>query len=108
MSLRGQAFLAGVYEHPLREIPDRTTNQVHAEVAVGALKDAGLSLSDVDGYFCDSTTGLGVLSMPDYLGLHPSFVDSTETGGSSSVVHVGHATAAIAAGKCRIALITQA
>jgi acetyl-CoA C-acetyltransferase len=108
VSLRGQAFVAGAYEHPLRVIPDRSTNQVHAEVALGALADAGLSLSDVDGYFCDSTTGLGVLSMPDYLGLHPSYVDSTETGGSSSIVHVGHATAAIMAGKCRVALITQA
>jgi acetyl-CoA C-acetyltransferase len=35
-------------------------------------------------------------------------VDSTETGGSSYVGHVGHAAAAIAAGKCRVALITLA
>jgi acetyl-CoA C-acetyltransferase len=35
-------------------------------------------------------------------------VDSTETGGSSYVVHVGHAAEAIAAGKCSVALITLA
>ena len=52
MSLRGAAFIAGAYEHPRRNIPDRTVAQIHAEVAVGALADAGLSLSDVDAYFC--------------------------------------------------------
>ena len=35
-------------------------------------------------------------------------MDSTETGGSSYLVHVGHAAAAIAAGKCAVALITLA
>jgi acetyl-CoA C-acetyltransferase len=40
--------IAGVYEHPRREIPDRTVAQIHAEVALGALADAGLTLPDVD------------------------------------------------------------
>ena len=35
-------------------------------------------------------------------------MDSTETGGSSYIVHVGHAAEAIAAGKCKVALITLA
>ena len=37
--------------------------------------------------------------MADYLGLQLRHIDSTETGGSSYLVHVGHAAAAIAAGK---------
>ena len=35
-------------------------------------------------------------------------VDSTDTGGSSYLIHVGHAAQAIAAGKCSVALITLA
>jgi len=35
-------------------------------------------------------------------------LDSTETGGSSYILHVGHAVQAIAAGKCQVALITLA
>ncbi len=35
-------------------------------------------------------------------------MDSTDTGGSSYVLHVGHAAQAIAAGKCKVALITLA
>jgi acetyl-CoA C-acetyltransferase len=107
VSIRGRAFIAGAYEHPLRTIPDRSVAQVHAEVALGALADAGLTLSDVDGYFCaGDAPGMGPLSMADYLGLRPTHVDSTDTGGSSYVVHVGHAAEAIAAGTCSVALIT--
>jgi len=70
MSIRGKAFIAGAYEHPLRDIPDRSTAQVHAEVALGAVADAGLTLDDVDGYFCAADApGFGALTMADYLGL---------------------------------------
>ncbi len=106
MSIRGQAFIAGAYEHPRRKIPDRSVAQIHAEVAVGALADAGLALSDVDAYFTVDQTGLGAITLAEYLGLKVSYIDSTLTGGSSYLVHVGHAAAAIAAGKCNVALIT--
>ena len=46
--------------------------------------------------------------MADYLGLRLRHVDSTDTGGSSYVLHVGHAAEAIALGKCSVALITLA
>jgi acetyl-CoA C-acetyltransferase len=110
VSIRGKAHIAGAYEHPERKIPDKSIAQVHAEVALGALADAGLALSDVDAYFCaGDAPGFGPISMADYLGLtRLTYADSTETGGSSYVAHVGHAAAAIAEGKCRVALITLA
>jgi acetyl-CoA C-acetyltransferase len=109
LSIRGKAYIAGIYEHPRRDIPDRTLAQIHAELALGACADAGLSLSDVDAVFTDSTVpGFGSLSLIEYLGLKVSYVDNTETGGSSYLAHVGHAAAAIAAGKCSIALCTLA
>jgi acetyl-CoA C-acetyltransferase len=47
--------------------------------------------------------------MVDYMGLrNVRHLDSTETGGSSYILHVGHAVQAIAAGKCQVALITLA
>ena len=108
-SLRGKAFIAGAYEHPRREIPDRTVAEIHAEVAAGALADAGLSIKDVDAYYCaGDAPGFAGLSMADYLGLRCRTMDSTETGGSSYLVHVGHAAAAIAAGHAEVALITLA
>ncbi len=109
MSIKGKAFIAGAYEHPDREIPGKSLARVHAEVALGALDDAGLTLKDVDAYFCaGDAPGLGGMSMAEYLGLQLSYMDTTETGGSSYVAHVGHAAAAIATGKCKVALITLA
>src|SRR6267154_2359159 len=109
MSIRGKAFIVGAYEHPGRNLPDKTIPQIHAEIAVGALKDAGLSLKDVDGFFSDAMgLGMGVVSMAEYLGLKLSYMDSTESGGSSYLCHVGHAASAIAAGKCHVALVSLA
>src|SRR6202795_2790472 len=109
MSINGQAYIAGIYEHPTRKADDKSLAQLHAEVAKGALEDAGLTKADVDGYFCGGDApGLGPLSMVDYMGLKVRHLDSTETGGSSYVLHVGHAAEAIAAGKCSVALVTLA
>jgi len=109
MTIRGKACIAGAYEHPTRKAPDKTVAQLHAECAQGALADAGLSLHDVDGYFCaGDAPGLGALSMADYIGLQCRHVDSTDTGGSSYLLHVSHAAQAITAGKCNVALITLA
>jgi len=109
VGVRGVAHIAGVFEHPLREIPDKTVPQIHAEVAVGALADAGLTMDDVDAYYsAGDAPGFGALSMADYLGLDCRHLDDTETGGSSYLAHVQHAAAAIAAGHIDVALITLA
>nr|WP_145546683.1 thiolase domain-containing protein [Variovorax boronicumulans] len=109
MSIQRKACIVGAYEHPTRKAPDKTVAQLHAEVARGALLDAGLTINDVDGYFCaGDAPGLGALNIADHIGLHPRHVDSTDMGGSSYLAHVGHAAQAIAAGKCNVALITLA
>ncbi len=109
MSIKGKAFIAGIAEHPERHIPDKSTPQIHAECAMMALEDAGLSMSDVDAYLCaGDAPGFGPMSMADYMGMKLSYMDSTEIGGSSYVSHVGHAAAAIATGKANVALITLA
>jgi acetyl-CoA C-acetyltransferase len=107
MSIRGRAFIAGAYEHPGRDLPDKSIPRIHAEVAIGALADAGLTLGDVDGYFSAADApGLGGLAMADYMGLNLRYMDSSDMGGSVYLSHVGHAAAAIATGKCRVALVT--
>ncbi len=109
MGRQSKAYIAGAFEHPTRKAVDKTIAQLHAEVAAGALKDAGLTKDDIDGYFCDGDTpGLGGMSLAEYMGLDLRYTDTTETGGSSYVLHVGHAAEAIAAGKCSVALITLA
>jgi acetyl-CoA C-acetyltransferase len=110
MSIKGKAYIVGIYEHPTRLAQDKTVPQLHAEVAKGAIEDAGLGKNDIDGYFCAAgdTPGLGGLSIADYLGLKLRHIDSTDTGGSSYLLQVGHVAETIAAGKCSVALITLA
>jgi len=110
MNTKGAAYIAGIYEHPVRRADGLSTAQMHADVALGALEDAGLSLDDVDGYFCGADApGLGALTMAEYIGLRNlRHVDTTESGGSAYLLHVAHAVEAIAAGHCNVALITMA
>jgi acetyl-CoA C-acetyltransferase len=109
MSIKGKSFVVGAYEHPTRNAVGYTTPQLHAEVTKGALEDAGLSKDDIDGYFCaGDAPGMGAMSMADYMGLKLKWMDSTETGGSSYILHVNHAARAIAEGKCNVALVTLA
>jgi acetyl-CoA C-acetyltransferase len=109
MSVKGKAYIAGAFEHPTRHAPDKTVAQLHAEAALGALKDAGLSREDVDGYFCSGDApGPGPGSMIEYMNLKVRHAESTELGGTSYITLVSHAAEAIAAGKCDVALITLA
>lgn len=109
MSLKGSACIVGAFEHPTRQADHLSVVRLHAEVAKGALADAGLSKDDIDGYFCaGDAPGLGTTTVAEYLGLRLRHVDSTECGGSAPILHVAHAAEAIVAGRCNVALITLA
>lgn len=109
MTRTPSACIVGAYELPERFYPDKSLAQLQAEAALGALADAGLTIDDVDGFFCGpDAPGTGPLSIADYLNLDLRHFDTTNTSGSSYTVHVAHAAEAIAAGKCDVALITLA
>jgi len=85
-------------------VPEKSALQHHAEAAFNALEDAGLSKNEVDGVF---TAGVSTLTTAEYMGIHPKFTDNTNVGGSSFVIHLAHALAAINSGYCEVALITH-
>jgi acetyl-CoA acetyltransferase len=99
------AAIAGVDESDeIGRVPGKTSLQLHAEAAVNALADAGIDISEVDGI---ATAGVSTLQTAEYLGITPRYTDSTAVGGSSFVIHVGHATEAIADGRASVVLITH-
>jgi len=105
MSLSKRVALVGVDESDQIGICEgKTALQLHAEAARNALRDAGLTLADVDGLF---TAGPSVMGLAEYLGVQPEYMDGTTVGGSSFVIDVEHAAAAINAGLCSVALITH-
>lgn len=81
--------------------------QLAAQAIKNALRDAGLSLSDVDGLF---TCGFGwapTLAVGEFVGLQPRYMDSTSVGGCSFIIDLEHASAAIRQGLCDVALIVH-
>lgn len=109
MKRKDQAYIAGIFEHPTRHAPDTSLVQLHAECALGALKDAGLTASDVDGFFgARDIPGSNANWFIDFMNLKLRHIDSTDAGGCSPLIHISHAVDAIAAGKCQVALITLA
>lgn len=106
MSLKRACAIAGVAESRLGVVPDSTVLTLQAEALVAALADAGLEKSDVDGLLVSGAWGrLPGLQIAEYLGIRPSYADSTMVGGASFEFHLGHAAAAIQAGLCRVAVI---
>jgi acetyl-CoA acetyltransferase len=82
-----------------------TPYALHAQAARRALADAGLEHTRVDGL---ASAGLGTLApaeVAEYLGLRPTWVDSTSVGGSTWEVMAAHAADAIAAGHAEAVLL---
>ena len=106
MSLKRACAIAGVAESRLGVVPESTVLTLQAEALVAALADAGLEKSDVDGLLVSGAWGrLPGLQIAEYLGIQPSYADSTMVGGASFEFHLGHAAAAIQAGLCKVAVI---
>ena len=103
--LSGKVAIVGVAESDqIGIVPDKSAMQLHAEAARNALNEAGLSARDVGGLL---TAGISSVELGEYLGIEPTYTDCTYVGGSSFVIHVGHAVSAIANGLCNVALITH-
>ena len=86
-------------------VDEATPFQLHAQAARRALADSGLPRGVVDGV---ASAGLGILApveVSEYLGLRPTWTDSTSVGGSTWEVMAAHAADAIAAGHAEAVLL---
>jgi len=100
------AVIVGAYELPERVIPNKNLINVFEQASRGAIVDAGIDVSDIDGLFLSNLPGLvPAFTLAEHLGIEPRWTDSTRIGGTTGLASVLHAVAAIRAGKCRAALI---
>jgi acetyl-CoA acetyltransferase len=106
MTSRPGVIIAGAAEtDAIGKLPDKSTLQLHIEAAVNAVADAGLTLRDIDGIATVSAPG--PVQVAHALGITPTYLDGTGVGGTSFLLHVRHAAAAIRAGYARTVLITH-
>jgi acetyl-CoA acetyltransferase len=104
---RGGAAIVGAAESDLGHVGEGfNVIDLMAQGIARALDDCGLNLRDVDGLFCATTQArTSGLSLAEYLGISPAYIDTTILGGSSFEFHVAHALAAIQLGLCNVAVI---
>ena len=101
---RSVAIVGVAESDEIGKVENKSSLQHHAEAAYNALEDAGLSIEDVDGLL---SAGFSTLTLAEYIGIEPKFTDTTAVGGSSFIIHIAHAMAAINAGYCEVALVTH-
>lgn len=109
MSLRGCAAIVGLGElAPVLNPKGLTTLGMAARVTSEALKDAGLSITDVDGVLAAPDTIEDPLMwgglVAEYLGIKANYVDIVDLGGATAAAMVWRAAAAINAGMCHTVL----
>src|ERR1700688_1573465 len=104
---RAGAAIVGAAESDLGQVAEgMNVIDLMAQGITRALDDCGLALKEVDGLLCAATQSRASgLSLSEYLGISPAFIDTTILGGSSFMFHVGHALAAIQLGMCEVAVI---
>ena len=102
---RNSVAIVGAAESThMGKLPEMAQIQIHADSALNALADCGLTIKDIDGV---ATAGHNAVELAHYMGITPTWVDGTSVGGCSFMLHVRHAAAAIEAGLCTTALITH-
>jgi len=87
------------------KLPGYSTLALHVEAAVNAVRDAGLAMRDIDGIATVSSPG--PVQVAHALGIVPRWIDGTGVGGTSFLLHVRHAAAAIRAGYAGTVLVTH-
>ena len=95
MSLRYKTAIVGAAEtSQLGVIPDMSETQLHIDAAINAMRDADIDASQIDGV----SATMNPATLAHYLGITPDWVDNTQVGGTSFLIHMRHAAAAIASG----------
>jgi acetyl-CoA acetyltransferase len=99
-------IIAGAAEtDEVGRLPGHSTLGLHVEAARNAVRDAGLTMKDIDGIA--SVSAPGPTTVAHALGIYPDWIDGTGIGGTSFLLHVRHAAAAIRAGYAKTILITH-
>lgn len=110
----GEVAVTGIHESAHRRVPDLHPFEIQAECVLAALDDAGLTLADVDGFAtaaaleAEGAGPFAVIELAEYLGIRPTWFDSTDIGGASPISQIGHAAAAIHAGLADVVVVSYA
>ena len=104
--LRGKTACVGVATAGTGEAPGRNAMEIMVEAVHGALADAQIPLSEVDGLFAATAFhSMANMSLAEHLGIQPAYSNGSNIGGSSFMMHALDAAMALEAGLINVAVI---
>lgn len=104
--LRGKAVIAGVGQFGLGQATGFTDMELLVRSAALAVRDAGLTMQDIDGIATSSVAAsMWVMSVVENLGIRPTYIDGTCLGGSSFMSYILSAARALESGQCNAVLV---
>ena len=111
-SLSGQVAIVGAADTPVGVVPGRTAMELCIDAAMGALSDAGLDRSQVDGLITCNAMSQPMLyhaeAVAEYLQIFPRYCLAVGAGGGTTFSIIHHAASAIATGMADIVLVAMA
>jgi acetyl-CoA acetyltransferase len=87
-------------------VDDKTAFELHQQATARAIADAGLTKDDIEGFMSSGLGTLAPIEVGEYMGIRPTWADSTSVGGSTWEFMVEHAYAAIATGLVDVVALT--
>ncbi|MEV0404714.1 lipid-transfer protein [Actinoallomurus sp. NPDC050550] len=109
MTISGKAAIAGIGATEFSKESGRSELQLAAEACIDAIKDAGLTPSDVDGLVTFSSDTNSEIAVARELGIPGlSFFSRVEYGGGAACGTVAHAAMAVATGQARTVVCYRA
>ncbi|WP_300678109.1 acetyl-CoA acetyltransferase [Nocardioides sp.] len=89
-------------------VTNKSILTLQSQAVTRALADAGLTLADVDGIATNGISRFSATHLADYLGVVPTWTESTFAGGSAFEMYLARATQAIQAGQASVVVISYA
>jgi acetyl-CoA acetyltransferase len=80
--------------------------EIQSEAIHRLLANAGLSVKDIDGLATNGVERFSTVGMSEYLGISPSWTESSFLGGSSYLTFIKRAVDAVESGQCNIAIVS--
>ena len=104
-----KALITGAADTPVGRLPEHNCMSLHVAAAQGAITDAGLKPSDIDGVlaaFSFTQPHMMLASVfCEYMGLKPGFTTAVQSGGATACTAVALAAALVEAGMCKHVLV---
>ncbi|MDJ0879704.1 MAG: thiolase family protein [Halieaceae bacterium] len=111
-SLRGKLAIVGAFDTAVGVVPGKTPTELCVEAALGAMADAGIGRSQVDGLITCNAFAEPIMyhaeAVAEYLQIFPRYCFSVNTGGGTTFTVLHHAASAIATGMAEVIVISMA